>query len=545
MNNTRLQSHNDELTESITEARKELVNIARVPSASLGRMKDIFDLLCTNMTKQATELLTEELHERRTAALQAMEGQRKELEQSFHKLLTNTVENLTNNRDWKVAAAKTKQVELQKLYDALVHRTSSSERLLQEAEAKVTSSQLETAKALAQVEKVEAADRRTKETWAEALTKVVDESTLKARKEENVADSSKPWRHRQRTANEQLRQDVDRHSSPGEQLKCVVKAYEQAKDEEEERTREAESAAAHHLAAVQEAASKAAAQLEEAIARERAELRGGFEESEVARKGLEAKVAKMTWDLGNANAVAREEARTDIKELEQDYEAMKLSLVDARSEVEAKQKEVLHLREDLRVCRDQFRIESAGLTMLLQKEKYLHQVTAADLRDARAAMPRSGGYYFAAAPAQPVSPPRRSSNHGSGSLPTSPNLADAEHRELLGGSTPSSPGGSPPSRALQHHRSGFLHAASPSQDDTESRRQSFSTAEGERAGKRAVQRPDSKRSLKLGTATSPEQRGGKDALLSSGQGSERKRRGGGGDARSGRVVDREARKANQ
>ncbi len=55
--NPRLFAHNEDLEETVTSSRKELVLAARVPSSSLGRVKDIFDELALNSHGNPMELL--------------------------------------------------------------------------------------------------------------------------------------------------------------------------------------------------------------------------------------------------------------------------------------------------------------------------------------------------------------------------------------------------------------------------------------------------------------------------------------------------------
>ena len=165
-------------------------------------MKDIFGKMTEEMCEKITALSVEELTEERKAALEALKAQRAEIEAPAHTLIKNTIAICVKERDTRVAEAHAAELHWKGMYDALQNRTASSERLLQEADKKVKSSAAEAERAREKTSKIEAADVRTKELWAEALATVLSECTLKARKEEKVADATKPWRQRQRTAAE-------------------------------------------------------------------------------------------------------------------------------------------------------------------------------------------------------------------------------------------------------------------------------------------------------------------------------------------------------
>lgn len=437
---TRLERHKDSLHAAIDDSRKELVTAARVPSASLGRVKDIFDGLQSFVMTSASEQSTADVHLERASKADALEVLRKQLMTDFEQLLQETIAKITLDRNTKVAAAEAKAHEEKRKYDDLVSRTSAAVELLQEAEVKVINSEAAKAKAVAEVTQSQAADEHRRQAWKEAVTQTLRECTLKAPNEEKAPTGKrrsppqrgKPEQKRERTAVEVIRQRLEKLSSPGEQLKALISAYEQAKKEEEEKSVEVAREAAEQLVNAQMAAEETAAHVEEGYSKKIAEVTAQWRTEETAHKGLQAQIQKLTLDLSQANTVAREEARQEIKQLDIDHEALKRKVAALTVHLEEKTEKLEKLQEEKKVGEEQTRIEAAALTMLLQKEKARHARTVGELNDSRAAMPRRGGYYFAAAP--PKSPTHASRIRHAASL--------ADLHEALGGgenSRPSSP----------------------------------------------------------------------------------------------------------
>ena len=99
----RMRASNEGLAEEIQDFRKQLVSVAGISSAKIGRVKDLFDNMTTIMCQRSAELCEQLLREERTAAHGALEHQLGMLGSTSHKLLANTIGTLTQNLQSQVA----------------------------------------------------------------------------------------------------------------------------------------------------------------------------------------------------------------------------------------------------------------------------------------------------------------------------------------------------------------------------------------------------------------------------------------------------------
>ena len=399
--NARLRNTVAELAEAVSEARKELSATAKIPMGSLGRVKDVFDALNKTVSEKVTTLSSVEVAEERTAAREALRRLREELETAARTELKSTVGKLTSDCAERVDAAEAREKTTRKAYTELAQRSASSEELLHKADESVAEAHQATAKAEAAVSQIEAENRKAKEAWENAIEQALADCSLKAHTEEKVQDTSKPWRAKQNSAAEQLTKQLDKVTTPGDQLKVLLAAYESARREDDElRAMDVQEAKEALTMAHEETRAK----VKEAIgtwATDRDRLLHKLAEKTELASESEKKMHMAQSDLNKVHKVAQEQAMVKARSLESELKEKNRELKGKQAELDAVRKEVQTWTETHASSEASYRSETAALKTLVAAERTKMYGLHAELEKLRAAGQTRAGYFFSAAPTLP------------------------------------------------------------------------------------------------------------------------------------------------
>ena len=454
--NDKLRELVADMTEAVTEARKAITTAAKVSSAALGRVKDVFDKLAVCVGEKATAFSRAEMAAERANAAEALRNEELRWETQSKERLEAKIHEITTERDASVKEAREREKQIKEAFEELQNRSENSEELLQASEESLRKAEEQAKKVAAKKKKIDESFATSKEQWAEAMMEILQACTLKAQWEETPqeakqGDSSKPWRAKQRSVAEQIQKDLDKleeglkkaHGNvwmPGEQFKLVVAAYEESTRYKDEKLARQSQEAQDEIAYLKTAGDEERVQL-------RQQLQATREALETITQESQAKEAKLQQELTNVSKVAKEEARTDAKKLEGRVEELMKETAEFKTALDEMKKEVATARDDLKVqvaAREE--AEEKSHSMISRHNQKLAALVAT-LNDARAAA-CNGGYYFAAAP----TPQKR---HSILSIsPPSPTSLSGSHYSATGSST------SPPA-AVDDVEGGSKYSESP------------------------------------------------------------------------------------
>ena len=417
--NARLRETIVDVGEVANKARNKVCTVARVSSGALGQVKDVFDELMVSLTEKLTELSDGELNEERKRARDSLKRQREELEASFETQLNETVSAITQDRDARVSAAEANEKHYREEYERIRVRSSSSEELLVKGEDALKAAQTLLEGEKNKVAAAAALAKLTRETWDVSVTEMLANCTLIATKQkEKRSSDGKPWKTKQQTSVEQLRNSLEKMPSTqpelfySDALRLIIKAYEDAKQLAEEVQEDERQAAEHALERVREEARRSVEAMEEERSKEReqaknqlAEFREGYERT----KALEKEIKSVHDDAQAKAAIEVDKVSTELQA--------------AYAKLQATEKELAAAKE---VTRQAAEANAATIQEHLKAQGSLRRHLAEErqkLADALAAG-EHGGYFFSAA--------RTPSRNSSPSRPSSPLLQQSL----------SSPGGS-------------------------------------------------------------------------------------------------------
>lgn len=390
----RLRDLNASVAEVVTTSTKEVMSSAKVPVAAFGRVKDITDRLKAQVNEMTAEAWNAEHKAAREQFLEQLETQKADLEAEFEAKLKGEISKIQAERDATVEKAMKEKKEMKREYDALVERSSSSEELLKKGEQAVAEAQKKQERWETEAKRIKEENKLRDEVWSTTLAEALADCSLKGRKEEKKEDNAKMWRAKQKSASEQLRIEIERYNKePAEQLRVIVKAYEQALNQTSELSEDEKSEGKKAIAKAQ----KAQADAEEQRKREVTDLKEELERVKQALAEAELISADLNKQMQSIHKVAKDEAREQSRlfEVELNEKAAKLQATADEKTIALEK-----LQEELATTKSQFQsyVESSGSLLQAQQQKLTKVLTA--LKVAQSAG-KNGGYYFAAAPTKP------------------------------------------------------------------------------------------------------------------------------------------------
>ena len=447
------------MADAMSVATKEMMTSAKVPVAAFGRVKDITDKLKAQLGEMTAETWNAERSKTLALAKEQLAAQKADMEADFDEKLNAALAAVQAERDTQVEKAQAAMKATKKEYDELFSRSSSSEDLLKKGERAVAEAKDKAEKVAQEAARKDVAQKAQAELWMNTVNEVLNDCSLKARKaDEKKEDNSRMWRAKQRSAAEQLRSEIDKHSkAPEEQLRAIVKAYEEAIHTGQEGADDERQANIKALAKAQ----KAQAEAEDKRKSDLEELKEQVEEAKALLVEEEAKTAELNKQMASIHKVARDEAREQSRVLEQDLMEKASKVQEAFDE---KDSALTKLQELHATTQSQFQsyVESSG--QLLQAQQSRLSAVMAALKLAQSAG-KNGGYYFAAAPTKPgrgalAAMLEQQQLEEGGSMVDSPLGSPTDMRRSPGRSPLSSPGyfsrSSAVSRATMAHKSSSL-----------------------------------------------------------------------------------------
>ena len=389
--NQRLRDVIADVSEAANKARNDLCRVAKVSSGSLGSVKDVFDEMMRDMTAKVTDLSKDQVAEERRKARDELQNQSAEQQARFERQMQDAVDAVTSDRDARVGAAEESAKNMRTEFEQLKYRSESSEELLKKGEEALRTCEAELVKTKGKMADASALDQLSRDKWNDSVNDLLASCTIVAKREEKVADPSKPWRAKQPTAAEQVRKMLDRMPTPrpelfyAEQLKIIIGYYEDAKISAERDREEEKHLAEEALEQTKEAAKIAAASVEEERQQEREQAKQSlseFREDHEKRKKLEKEINTVHKD-------AQEKAAVDVNKAKSEAAAAAAELQAAQSQLADANRQVRQMAEAHAAAKEQFLVDKTTLHMLLKSERRR-------LADALAAGTH-GGYFFSAA----------------------------------------------------------------------------------------------------------------------------------------------------
>ena len=455
--NDKLRSLVADLTESVHDARKEVTVEARVPSSALGRLKQVFDSLAVEVGEKVSSFSKTELGHERQRASDELHSQATRLEAEFDERLKTQIDDLTAKHAEALGEATRLEKEATKAFKDLKSRSENSEELLQNSEDAHRKAEEKAQKAIAGKAKLDENLKKTKDAWAECVTHILEACTLKAQRvEEDRDDPSKPWRAKQRSLAEKIQKDLDKLEEiakkthgvwvPGEQLKFIAAAYEEAKKTQEEQTSKQLHDLRDDVARAKAEVARVKTEGEEELTSLRTQLQAALELQSTSSKEAAKRESALQLELGKASKVAKEQAGTDVKRLEGELEQVAAELATAQADLQLAQNDLAAREQELEVQVASRGLAEEQLQTIHTKHNAKLSALWALLHDARSAGTH-GGYYFAAAPMkQKLRSPRSISPGGSperepGSPPSPPRLPESSEPTAASNSASAMPQG--------------------------------------------------------------------------------------------------------
>jgi hypothetical protein len=423
----RIQACYSDVRVAVSMARTKVQGQGQTGSqaAYMARVRDIFTTLTDHVETTVSEFSTDEtananrqleaslrahaeryeaeISSLRKESLEQLERQKTELQEEHSRELGEKVGRLTQERDQLIKQQKSREAELEIRFGL---NTGSSGEQLDKSEAALARQEAASAKAQAKqlqekVNKLQDGARKAKDEWAAAVTEITatvknGKSALNAAFEVRATepeDASRPWRAKRATPVEQLNKLLEKHELPGEQLKALVGAYEeamrQAQKNASDATALAEKSTAH--------AKAAATEMNERLRAERLELRLyenvlklELRDSETSMTGMNEMITKLQKELKEVEAVAREKARVESRRLEGELEAK-------QGEIESLRREIASLKESREAADEKHKTEVHLLRSSLERMQSKLNACSKALSMTQAAGSH-GGYYCSGAP---------------------------------------------------------------------------------------------------------------------------------------------------
>ena len=172
-----LSTFNEFVVDSLAGCQNEVL-AAKVPLSSFGRVKSALDTVKSRLAGTAQQLLTAELTELRTKAIESLNAQRAQMDAAAKIVLASAVEGATREALAQAAATaellRTAEAEI----DWLRERSAKPEAIIAGLESELATQGAELARVSDKLAKVEARSARSETDWKEGYQKALALSTV-------------------------------------------------------------------------------------------------------------------------------------------------------------------------------------------------------------------------------------------------------------------------------------------------------------------------------------------------------------------------------